>query len=167
MKIKCWNIPHLFSLKRRTTFLWLALFLAGPLAGCATDSKGPSAVATTVRRIDEALHSITESYEKKDEKSFFSGFDPAFKFLAPLKNQVLRDFETFSEIDVTITIDRVEIEGELISAAVHWGGVWKSSSQGRPLEKKGHALFTWKSGEAPKLLEIRGDPPFGVFRGGI
>lgn len=111
--------------------------------------------------------SITESYEKKDEKKFLSSLDPSFKPLPSFKEQLLKDWATFSETKIDMKIDRVEVRQESISTAVHWGGVWKREPGAPPLEKKGHALFVWTTGETPLLLEIRGDPPFGIIQGGI
>lgn len=136
-------------------------------AGCATTPTQPSPVAEQVDRIRQAVVSITESYEKKDEKKFLSSLDPSFKSLPSFKEQVLKDLATFSEMNIDMKIDRVEVRAESISTAVHWGGVWKREPGAPPLEKKGHALFVWTTGETPLLLEIRGDPPFGIIQGGI
>lgn len=147
---------------------WLLLFLVFFFVGaCASAPAKPSPVAEQVDRIRQALASITESYEKKDEKKFLSNLDPSFKSLPIFKEQVLKDLTTFSEIDLDVKVDRVEVREGSISTAVHWGGVWKTAPGALPLEKKGHALFVWSTGETPLLLEIRGDPPFGVFQGGI
>ncbi|HZR46391.1 MAG TPA: hypothetical protein VFA47_06785 [Candidatus Manganitrophaceae bacterium] len=146
--------------------LRLILLLLFVLEGCATDSSKPSPVAIEVDRLQETLLSITESYEKKDEKTFFSKLDPAFQPLTPFKNQVLRDFKNFSEANIRLIIERVQIEPNAVATAVRWGGTWKSGAGGPPIEKKGHAIFRWTTGENPQLLEIRGDPPFGIFPGG-
>jgi hypothetical protein len=124
-------------------------------------------MAEQVDRVRQALVSITESYEKKDEKKFLSSLDPSFKSLSSFKEQVLKDLATFSEMNIDMKIDRVEVREGSISTAVHWGGIWKMEPGAPPLEKKGHALFVWTTGEDPLLLEIRGDPPFGIFQGGI
>lgn len=96
-----------------------------------------------------------------------STLDPSFKSLPTFKEQVLRDLARFSEIKIDMKIDRVEVREGAISTAVHWDGSWKTAPGAIPLEKKGHALFVWTTGENPLLLEIRGDPPFGVSQGGI
>ena len=148
----------------RWLFLLLVLFF---LEACASTPAKPSPVAEQVGRIRQALASITESYEKKDEKKFLSSLDPSFKSLPSFKAQVLKDLATFSEINLDMKVDRVEIREGSVSTAVHWDGVWKTAPGVPPLEKKGHALFVWTTGDAPLLLEIRGDPPFGVFQGEI
>lgn len=151
--------------RRAAGFLLALLFLFS--AGCATTPTKPSPVAEQVDRIRQALVSITESYEKKDEKNFLSRLDPSFKSLPSFKEQVLKELATFSEINIDMKIDRIEVQTGSISTAVHWGGVWKGAPGTPPLEKKGHALFVWTTGEDPLLLEIRGDPPFGIFQGGL
>lgn len=147
-----------------------ALILSGFLlfwGGCATQPTKPSPVSIQVDQIREALQGITESYEKKDAQAFLDHLDPSFKGSAELKNQTLQDFKVFSQMEIQLIIDRVQIEEKSIWVAAHWGGVWKTTPEAAPLEKKGHALFRWTSGDHPKLLEIRGDPPFGVFRVGL
>lgn len=144
--------------------LFLFFFLLG---GCATDSAKPSPVAIGAGRLQEALSSITESYEKKDEKTFFSKLDPAFQPITPFKNQVLHDFKTFAEADIRMVIERIQIDQESVMTFVRWNGTWKTKPDVPALEKKGHALFRWTTGENPQLLEIRGDPPFGIFTGGV
>lgn len=136
------------------------------LESCATEPAKPSPTAIQIDQIRQALQGITESYEKKDEKAFFEKLDPAFKNGADFKSQTLQDFKAFSQIEVHLTIDRAQIEAQAVWVAAHWGGVWKTAAEAPPIEKKGHALFKWTSGDPPKLLEIRGDPPFGVFRPG-
>ncbi len=144
--------------------LFLLLFFLG---GCATDSSKPSPVAMEVDHLQEAFLSITESYEKKDEKTFLSKLDPAFQPLTPFKNQVLHDFKNFSEAHIRLIIERIQIEPESVVVAVRWSGTWKTADDAPALEKKGHALFRWTTGENPRLLEIRGDPPFGIFTKGL
>ena len=153
----------LLARRTRWRLLLLVLFF---FEACATTPTKPSPVAEQVDRIRQALASITESYEKKDEKKFLSTLDPSFKSLPSFKEQIQRDLTAFSEMKVDLKIDRVEVREGEISTAVHWGGTWKTSMGAPPLEKKGHAIFVWTSGENPLLLEIRGDPPFGIFRGG-
>lgn len=134
--------------------------------GCATEPAKPSPTAIQVDQIRQALQGITESYEKKDEKAFFEKLDPAFKGGADFKNRALQDFKAFSQMEVHLNIDRAQIEEQGVWVAVHWGGIWRTAPEATPIEKKGHALFRWTSGDPPKLIEIRGDPPFGVFRSG-
>jgi hypothetical protein len=150
--------------KKLQLILSLFFFVLG---GCATDPTKPSPVAMEADRLQEALLSITESYEKKDEKTFFSKIDPAFPSLTPFRNQVLQDFQNFSEANIRMVIERIQIDPESVVTAVRWGGTWKTAPDAPALEKKGHALFRWTPGENPQLLEIRGDPPFGIFTGGV
>lgn len=136
-------------------------------SGCATTPSKPSAVAEQVEHVRQALTEMTASYEKKDEAAFFAAVDPSFQSSPALKEQVPKDWKAFSDISVEIKIDRVEIREGAITTAVHWGGIWKTAASAPPLEKKGHALLVWTTGEQPLLLEIRGEAPFGISPGGI
>ena len=133
------------------------------LAGCAAERAKPSPVSIQVGQIRQALDSITESYEKKDEKTFFEKIDPSFKNVEDFKGRAIQDFATFSQIKLELKVDRIRIEDDSIWVAARWSGAWKTAPEAPPLEKRGNALLRWTAGEDPKLLEIRGDPPFGVY----
>ncbi|MFQ5781258.1 MAG: nuclear transport factor 2 family protein, partial [Nitrospiria bacterium] len=133
-------------------FLLLTLFL---IEGCATDPRKPSPVSIQVTRLEEALLEVTGAYEQKDEERFFSKLDPSFHPLTRFKSQVVRDFNTFSRVDIQMTIERIQIAQESLLATVRWKGSWTANPDAPPLEKRGHALFRWTSKEDPLLLEIK------------
>lgn len=144
----------------------LFLLLIGWFQGCATTPYKPSPIAIQVDHVRQTLAEMTASYQKKDETGFFSAIDPSLQSPSSLKEQVSKDWKTFSDLNVDIKVDRVEIQEGSITTAVHWDGVWKTAAT-PPVEKKGHALFIWTTAEPPRLLEIRGDAPFGISAGGI
>ncbi|MDC4225083.1 MAG: hypothetical protein MPW15_12850, partial [Candidatus Manganitrophus sp.] len=142
----------------RSGWLFLLLIL---FTGCGTTPTKPSPVAEQVDRVRQALVSITESYEKKDEKKFLAGFDPSFQSLPSYNERVQKELTTFSEISIDMKIDRVEVQAGSISTAVHWGGVWQGAPGIPPIEKKGHALFVWSTGETPFYWRFAAIPPLG------
>ncbi len=142
--------------------IWLLVGLLLFIYGCATQPLGSSSVALTVDQLRQAFSSIKTSYEKKDEKGFFSMVHPSFQTAAPLKAGVLRDFNLFSEANISLFMNRVQIEETSILTWARWEGVWKTASGSSPLERRGYVLFEWTKTDAPQLLAIQGDSPFGI-----
>ncbi len=143
---------------RLIRFLALLLFVYG----CATQPLGLSSISLTVDRLRQSLSSIKTSYEKRDEKGFFSTLHPSFQSSASLKTDVLHDFNRFSEMNIDLFINRVQIEEASILTWARWEGVWKTAQGGPPLERRGYALFEWTKTDSPQLLAIKGDSPFGM-----
>ncbi len=141
----------------------LIIFVFFLFTGCATDAKKPSPVLSQTTDLRKALLEVTEAYEQKDKEAFFSRFDPSFHPLTLFKNQVNRDFEAFSGADIQVTIEQIRIEQESLVTVVRWKGSWTSVSGEPALRKRGHAVFRWTSKPMLRLLEIKGNPPFGVF----
>lgn len=148
--------PHAFF---KILFLILPFFL---FPACASDPKKPSPVVGQVSSVQKTLNQLSQAYEKKDETAFLEKLDPDSKLLDAVRAGVLEDFKQFSKADLSFVIDRVEIDEESFQTMVHWLGGWKRSSS-PPVEKRGDAVFYWIGREDPKLTEIRGDSPFGLF----
>jgi len=147
----------------RTGGLVLVVYICFLLGGCASDAKKVSPVLSQATQIREVIQSLVEAYAQKDGKIFFAKLDPSFPLLEPFKNQIHRDFEGFSKADIQVTIEQLRIEQGSLVTVVRWMGDWTPVSGGPSLRKRGHAVFRWRSKEALLLLEIKGNPPFGVF----
>lgn len=115
-----------------------------------------------VAHVQKALNHLSQAYERKNEPEFLEKLDPDSKLLDAVRAGILQDFKQFSEAELSLVIDRVEIDEESFQTMVHWQGGWKQSSS-PPVEKRGDAVFYWIGREDPKLTEIRGDSPFGLF----
>lgn len=166
------NIPALlfqsdvlsFFSRKRWSYTVILLISIGLMWACATDKKKPSPVATQIGHVRTAIARLTESYEKKDKEGFFAGLDPSSESFRSLRKRVLQDFEHFSRVEISITIDRGEINEASIKTAVHWRGVWKESPDLPDFEKRGNAIFQWAASDDLKLIGIRGESPFGIYR---
>jgi len=154
-----------YFIKKQSRLLFLVLILTS----CATSLKDASSTAIESERIRQALDTLTALYEKK-ETSFFSHLHPLFKWPAFFKESVQHDFETVSEINMTIKITRLEITKEAVFTSIYWEGTWKDEtppvtvSLTLPLRQSGNALFIFSTASPPLLMEIRGESPFGVFQ---
>jgi uncharacterized protein YktA (UPF0223 family) len=120
-------------------------------------------VLSEATHLREVIQEITKAYEQKDGKRFFANLDPSFHQLERFKNRINRDFENFSTADIQMTIEQIRIEQESLVTMVLWKGDWTSLQDAPPLRKRGHAVFRWTADENLRLLEIKGNTPFGVF----
>jgi len=117
-----------------------------------------------VSQIKKNLSSLSGSYGKKDEKGFLEGFDPTSDSLSLIRTRIVADFERFSSAEISFIVDRVELEDGRIKTVVRWKGTWTQKPDTPPLEKRGKAIFFWNDSSDPKMIEVRGASPFGVFR---
>ena len=131
--------------------------------------KPSSVLALQVSQIEQTLHQIEEAYRQKDEARISFHLDRSQQ-ASLFKEQVRQDFTAFSDMKIKVKITGVNKTKEGISTAVYWEGEWRTEtnpdSLPPPLRQAGHALFVWSLDELPKLLEIRGDPPWGIQSAG-
>ncbi len=148
---------------QHTQLLILLLSLA-LFGACASDKKKPSPIATTVSQIQKNLSSLAIAYSNKDENGFFGGLDPSSDALDLVRTRTLRDFEHFNSSEIAFVLERVEAEAGRLKTVVRWKGVWVQKLNVSSIEKRGKAIFFWNDASDPKMIEVRGDSPFGVFR---
>ena len=158
-------LSSLSCVKRDFLLFGLLLIACGTVASCATALKQPSPVAVKADEIEQELETLTISYQEKEATTFFSRMHPLFKWPPFFKESVEHDFAIFSEIKMNMKISRIEIASESVKTGIYWEGNWKKSSTGLgapPLRQSGQAIFIFSTESPPRLLEIRGESPFGV-----
>jgi len=131
------------------------------LAACASDTKKPSPVHTEVGQVTDTLRHLTQAYAEKKTDRFLEQLSPASKLRESLEQQIPKSFARFSEVTLSIVIERIEIKEKQLLTAVRWKGTWKKDAASR-FEKRGHALFIWAPRKEPKLLKIKGRSPFSI-----
>ncbi len=122
-------------------------------------------------RVDELadfFSSLSRRYSEKDLPSVLDHLDRPLA--SRLRAQLERDFKTFSQIDLKLVLERLEMNGE-ISASVRWRGLWRRG-EGEPLSEQGNARFSLvrsqEEDESPaprwRVATITGEIPFGISR---
>jgi len=152
----------LLSLPRRRPVSFLLIGLLLSLFGCATAPKPSSVLASQVSQIEQALRQIEEAYRQKDEERLSFHLNRLSEQASFFKEQVSQDFTAFSDLKIKMNITRVNKTKEDISTMVYWEGEWRTETGSPPLRRASHALFVWSLDAWPKLLEIRGDAPWGI-----
>ena len=133
------------------------------LAGTGCSKKVPKYPEDHARfqRVVQAIKTLETAYVNQDASAFQ-------ELLLPLENldlleaHVREDFATFSTIQLNLTIDRMVIDGDRISAFVSWQGNWQHSPQGTPAQASGHGVLLWSGNQVILLRRTEGDLPFGI-----
>ena len=113
------------------------------------------------QRVVQAIKTLETAYVNKEATTFH-------ELLLPLENlnlleaEVRQDFATFSTIHLDLTIDRILIDGDRISAFLSWQGEWQRTTQGAFAQARGHGVLLWSGTQVILLRGTEGDLPFGM-----
>ena len=149
------------AMKIRSTFALLllsAVFLAvSIISGCA----GKAIMSDDVIRIRNTVDMIDrlkELYEQHDE-GMLSLFSSEYLSESGMKDAISRDIRRFGSISLSIFIDRIEVDKDLVNVSVHWKGSWEDGD--KIFKDGGSAVIIIVSGDGLKVSDIKGDSPFG------
>jgi hypothetical protein len=138
---------------------WLALILF--LTACSSKTVQYPEDHERFRRIDHAVETLREAYQKKDRSGFESLMLPLDQ-LEQLQRDAEADFEAFHSIALDFKTERIMIEGDDVDVYVHWQGVWKKDPDDAGIRHRGHARLQWVGTHAILLRGVQGDLPFGM-----
>lgn len=135
--------------------------MAGP--GCSKKVPKYPEDHARFQRVVQAIKTLETAYVNKDASTFH-------ELLLPLENldllevAVQEDFAGFSSIHLDMSIDRILIDGDRISAFVSWQGDWQRTPEGAFAQARGHGVLLWSGNQVILLRGTEGDLPFGVTR---
>ena len=149
------------AMKIRSTFALLllsAVFLAvSIISGCA-GKVIMSDDALRIRNTVDMIDRLKELYEQRDE-GMLSLFSSEYLSESGIKDAISRDMSRFGSISLSIFIDRIEVDKDLINVSVHWSGSWDN---GEKISRDGgSSVIIIRSGDDLKVVDIKGDSPFG------
>ncbi|MDH4194192.1 MAG: hypothetical protein OEY80_06360 [Nitrospirota bacterium] len=113
------------------------------------------------QRVVQAIKTLETTYVNKDASAFHELLLPLEK-LDLLEAQVRQDFAAFSTIHLDLTVDRIVIDGDHISAFVSWQGDWQRTPQEASAQASGHGILLWSGNQVILLRGTEGDLPFGI-----
>jgi len=153
---------------RRACFAGSSLSLAGWVVLCALAAGSCSSKTLQypadherMQRVDRAVESLRDAYQKKDHSAFRAALEPSDQ-LESLQHQVKADFEAFHAISLEFKVERVIIEGDNVDVYVRWQGVWKKHADDAGMRQRGHTRLQWAGTQSVLLRDIQGDLPFGM-----
>ncbi|MFO0706835.1 MAG: hypothetical protein U0412_08275 [Nitrospira sp.] len=164
-----WDVPILRTMSEKFSWRWLARAFAvwTGLALCvlpvACSSKTIQYPEDHQRftRIDRAVESLREAYQKRDRAAFQDLMLPA-ESLEQLQQEVEQDFEMFQVIQLEFKTERIIIDQDNVDVYVHWQGVWKKTADETGMRQRGHARLQWIGTQSILLRGVQGDLPFGM-----
>ena len=144
-----------------TTWVWLFICAWIVLSGCP--KKGPRYPEDHARfeRITEAVSTLQEAYISHDSETTKDLLLP-LDTLQTWEQGIQRDFQTYSDINLDLSIERILINGDLISVFISWQGEWKRTPEGKGLKARGHGILHWSGTHVILLSAVEGDLPFGM-----
>jgi len=113
------------------------------------------------QRVVQAIKTLETAYVNKDASAFHELLLPLEK-LDLLEAQVRQDFAAFSTIHLDLSVDRIVIDGDRISAFVSWQGDWQRTTQEASAQASGHGILVWSGNQVILRRGTEGDLPFGI-----
>jgi len=157
MHTKLFAINHLW--------LWTSLISIGMLCltgtGCSKKTPKYPEDHARFQRVVQAIKTLEKAYVNKDVSAFHGLLLP-LEQLEILESEAQLDFSTFSTIQVEFILDRIAIDGNLISAFISWQGTWKRPVQESSDVALGHGVLLWSGNQVILLRGVEGDLPFGM-----
>jgi hypothetical protein len=135
--------------------------LAGAGPGCSKKEPRYPADHARYQKIDAAVEALRTAYVGKDMSSIRSLFLPSGK-LDSVEKEIAKDFETFQEITLEFSVERIVIDGDMVDIYVHWQGLWKRNEADTGRRERGHGMLRWAGEHSILLHSVDGDLPFGM-----
>ena len=141
-------------------FLCLA-WMPGQILGCSSNEPRYPHDHARYERIDRAVESLRKAYVQKDLSTIQALMLP-MDILDRMEQEVQNDFQTFQDISLEFSIERIMIEGETIDVYVHWQGQWTRTPAEAGVRERGHGMLRWEGVQSILLKGVEGDLPFGM-----
>ncbi len=137
------------------------LWAAAVASGCSAKEVRYPEDHARFTKIDKAVEALRNAYARRD-LSDIQGLMLPREALEKATNDIQKDFETFQEISLEWTIDRMVVEGETIEVIVSWAGQWQRTPADTGLRERGQGVLQWAGEKSILLNGLSGDLPFGM-----
>ena len=145
----------------RVALFFCLAWISSQILGCSSNEPRYPQDHARYQRIDKAVESLRKAYVQKDLSSIQALILP-MDSLDRMELEVQNDFQSFQDISLEFSIERVIIEGETIDVYVHWQGQWKRTSAEAGVRERGHGMLRWEGVQSILLKGVEGDLPFGM-----
>ena len=105
---------------------------------------------------------LKQTYEAKDQPGLLALISPDSALISSLPPILVRDFQSFDQIKLTPTVDRIEMGKEKVTVVLNWDGQWQNGTGQLVYKEKGTTILKLQKSPAIRLLELSGDPLFGA-----
>ena len=152
------NFP---TLTKNVAWVWLVVCVVAFLISCSKKEPRYPEDHARFERIAEAVKTLQQAYIAHDSDTTKSLLLP-LDSLEAWEREIERDFQTYSDITLDLSIERILIEGDQISVYVSWQGEWKETSEDKGVRARGHGVLHWSGTHVILLSGVGGDLPFGM-----
>ena len=130
-------------------------------AGCSSkENRYPEDHARFVK-VDKAVEELRDAYSRRDLSDIQNMMLPR-EVLEKAVNDMQQDFQTYQEIALEWTVDRIVIEGEAIEVVVNWAGQWRKNPADTGTRERGQGILKLAGEKTILLNGLEGDLPFGM-----
>ncbi len=131
------------------------------VTGCSTKAPKYPEDHARFQRVIQAIKTLETAYVNKDGSAFHELLLP-LEPLEILEAKVRKDFTAFASTELELTVDRIVIDGNRISAFMSWQGTWQRATQESRDSARGHGVLLWSGNQVILLRGVEGDLPFGL-----
>ncbi len=146
-------------------WLWMMLVVIGMVCltetGCSKKAPKYPEDHARFQRVVQAIKALETAYVNKDTSALHELLLP-LEQLELLEAEARQDFAQFSTIQLELTIDRIIVDGDRISAFISWQGKWQRSTQEPGDQARGQGVLLWSGNQVILLRGVEGDLPFGM-----
>ncbi|GKS59743.1 hypothetical protein YTPLAS18_32700 [Nitrospira sp.] len=112
-------------------------------------------------RIDGAIEGLRRAYVEHDLQGFRDHLLPSEK-VERLERDVALDLQTFKQITLDWSVERIMIDQDLVEVYIHWSGQWRHDPADAPLRDRGHGRLQFLGTQSVLLESVEGALPFGM-----
>ena len=141
-------------------FLLLLFFLT--LSGCSKEAVKPSEDNVKIRAVLAFVNRLKQTYEAKDQSGLLSLVSSDSALASSLPQVLARDFQSFDQIKLAPTVDRIELGKGKMTVVINWDGQWQNGNNQPVYKEKGTTILNLKDSPAIQLVDLSGDPLFGA-----
>jgi len=136
------------------------LLVMAALQACSSTPK-LSDDGRLVRDVTAFVAELERAYEARDMRALMNGVATRFPDREDLQRTAQEVFDQYDHIDLTLTIERVHLEGKTATVYSHWDAQWRAAG-GAPITRQGSARFEIDTDASPTLAAVLGDNPFAA-----
>lgn len=137
--------------------LWAAVLTAG----CSSKENRYPEDHARFAKVDKVVEELRAAYSRRDLGDVQDLMLPR-EVLEKAANDMQQDFQTYQEIALEWTIDRIVIEGEGIEVVVNWAGQWRKNPADTGTRERGQGILKLAGEKTVLLNGLEGDLPFGM-----
>ncbi len=156
------NVKMRSAVPFSSLMVWGVFFFLLPFgSGCSSKTPQYPEDHARFERIVEAIEGLRGAYQEKDSEALRELMLP-LEGLERLQLDMKKDFNTYADIELKFSIERMAIKGGRATVNIRWEGEWKRQARNTGITRQGHGVLIWSGRQVILLADVDGDLPFGM-----